>query len=202
MSQSLFRAYFKDIEMALPRPVLKTFIHKLLASNYRLTWRHDEDGIELVIHTTDEEIHIPMLLENEKNTIVNVKELEVTTEELALTLEDLMTDCEGSGIVRTSGAGMHCVSYYDHGKIVSVLRTEGGVDMSSSGSLKSKHKHKGVDPSVEQFVVNGEIDYYLMELKEAIDKGDRQRVNTLKHLLSDLVKNKNNIKNKVQSSLY
>ncbi|MCE7794914.1 hypothetical protein K8O68_21220 [Salipaludibacillus sp. CUR1] len=191
MSEPAFRAQFKDIRIELPRPMLKSFIHKLLSSNYKLTWRHDKNGIELVIQTGEDRLLIPMKLESERKTLVEVKELEVITEELALSIEDLITDCGGSGVVRTFVDGIHCVSYFDQGKIVSVLKTEDGEEITAADSVSSiSTQNKNQHSSIKQFVVNAEIDYYLMELKEALDKNDLSSITHLKKILSRLALNK------------
>jgi len=195
MEERTFRAQFKDIWIELHRTMLKSFVHKLLAANYRLTWRHEKNGIELVIHCGEERLSLPMQLENEWKTIVDIKELEVIKEELAFCLEDLITESKGSAIVRTITDGENFVSYFDHGKVVSVLKTSGGRENLMDAyhqpiRIKSKLPLK-IDPQIQSFVITAEIDYYLMELKEAMEKQDIVAKIRLKDKLKNLVKEKN-----------
>ncbi|WP_416151294.1 hypothetical protein ACM26V_10095 [Salipaludibacillus sp. HK11] len=205
MEEPAFRAQFKDIWIELHRPILKSFVHKLLAANYRLTWRHEHNGIELVIHCGEDRLSLPMKLENERKTIVDIKEIEVIKEELAFCLEELITDCKGSAIVRTVTDGENFVSYFDHGKVVSVLKTSGGRDnlmdpyqpVRVNAKLPSK-----VDRSIRNFVISSEIDYYLMELKEAMEKQDVMAKVQLKECLRKLGNEKNKLNEKEHGRLY
>lgn len=191
MGKDVFYAHFKELKMAMPRQILKTFIHKLLASDFKLTWRHDQHGVELEIQDGTEIIQLPMVVHSEKETVVEVNELKVMCEELALSLEELLIDCKGSGIVRTSSDGTNCVSYYDNGKMVSVLKT-GKEEYSVSAGANELQcmKNNGSPESVKIFVINAEIDYYLMELHDAVQKQEYLTVLALKTTLSQLVKQK------------
>lgn len=197
MKEPTFRAQFKDIWIELHRTMLKSFVHKLLAANYRLTWRHEYNGIELVIHCGEERLSLPMQLEDERITIVEIKELEVMKEELAFCLEDLITESKGSAIVRTITNGQNYVSYFDHGKVVSVLKTSGGREnlmdpYHQPVRIKSNRPLK-VDATIQSYVLSSEIDYYLMELKEAMEQQDFIEIIQLKDKLKKLVDEKNKV---------
>ncbi|WP_280769305.1 hypothetical protein [Salipaludibacillus daqingensis] len=194
MDEPTFRAQFKDIWIELHRTMLKSFVHKLLAANYRLTWRHEDNGIELIIHCGEDRMSLPMHLENERKTIVNIKELEVIKEELAFCLEDLITESKGSAIVRTITDGGNYVSYFDHGKVVSVLKTSGGrenlMDAYHQPVQIKSNLPLELDATIRAYVISSEIDYFLMELKEAMENNDDIAKNRLKDRLRKLVNEK------------
>ncbi|PYZ93551.1 hypothetical protein CR194_10315 [Salipaludibacillus keqinensis] len=202
MKEPAFRAQFNDIWIELHRSMLKTFIHRLLSSNYRLTWRHDQEGIELVIHSGEAQLLLPMKLESECKTIVDIKEVEVSEEDLANCLEDLITESKGSAIVRTISDGTNYVSYFDGGKVVSVLKTNGGGEHMSDYPIGVKKKQSLIsNASVRHYVICAEIDYHLMELKEAIDNNDYIAKIQIKDKLRKLSKEKELNMKKLKASL-
>ncbi|MGJ9382547.1 hypothetical protein [Salipaludibacillus sp. CF4.18] len=50
-----------------------------------------------------------------------------------------------------------------------------------------------IEPSIKLFVISAEIDYYLMNLKEALDTDNTNDIRLFKRRLSSLVKKRENL---------
>ncbi|MBU9721835.1 MULTISPECIES: hypothetical protein [Bacillaceae] len=189
MKDNCFQAEFQDLFVELPRPALKSFIHKLLQAQFRISWRHEKDTVELVIKSQEGQVMIPIKRPNENLTVIQLNELSICMEDLAILLEELITETRGRAIVKTATGGWIYVSCFDKGKIVSVMKIGGGekAEMGSYRTVrKSKDKMEGVDPEVKAYIISREIDYLLMELVEALEKEDTQEITRLKEELRTL----------------
>ncbi|MBU9711477.1 hypothetical protein [Evansella tamaricis] len=183
MKDNCFQAEFQDLFVELPRPALKSFIHKLLQAQYRISWRHEKDTVELVIKSQEGQVMIPIKRPDENLTVIQLNELSICMEDLAILLEELITETKGRAIVKTETGGWIYVSCFDNGKIVSVMKIGGGekAEMGSYRTVrKSRNTMDGVDPEVKAYIITAEIDYLLMELVEALEKKDEIEINRIK----------------------
>ncbi|MDG5789189.1 hypothetical protein QA612_17155 [Evansella sp. AB-P1] len=197
MKESCFQAEFQDVFIELPKPALKSFIHKLLQAQFRISWRHEKETVELVIKSQDGQVIIPIKRPDENLTVIQLNELCIWMEDLAILLEELITETKGRAIVKTATGGWIYVSCFDKGKIVSVMKIGGG-EKAEMGSYRTIKKNRspmdGVDPEVKEYVVSTEIDYLLMELVEALEKRDISEVNHIKQELSYLSKEREKLR--------
>ena len=189
MKESCFQADFQDVFIELPRPALKTFIHKLLQAQFRISWRHDKDTVELVIKSLEGQVLIPIQRPSENMTVIELNELSVWIEDLAIILEELITETKGRAIVKTATDGWIYVSCFDNGKIVSVMKIGGG-EKAEMGSYRTIKKNsgtiKGVDPEVKLYIMTAQIDYLLMELVEALEEDNVPEIERIKDELTYL----------------
>ncbi|SDZ02132.1 hypothetical protein SAMN05421736_105111 [Evansella caseinilytica] len=197
MKERYFQAEFQDVYIELPRPALKSFIHKLLQAQFRISWRHEKKTVELVIRSREGQVMIPIQRLEENLTVIQLNELRICMEDLAILLEELITDTKGRAIVKTSTGGWIYVSCFDNGKIVSVMKIGGGekAEMGSYRTLRNAPgTFDGVDPEVREYVMTAEIDYLLMELVEALEKDDPTEITRIKTKLSTLSKERERLK--------
>ncbi|WP_026690304.1 hypothetical protein [Alteribacter aurantiacus] len=188
MEDFRFKAEFQDIFVRISKPMLKTFIHKLLQADFRLTWRYEEETVELLIKNDQGQAMIPIRKQENEGTAIVMEELQVDIEEVAILLEELITEGKGRGIVKTETDGWIYVSCFDNGKIVSVMKIGGGEkEMSSYRTIRKRQGHKReVDPEVMDYVLGAEIDYSLMELHDAMEAGDVEACEEIKLKLKKL----------------
>ncbi|WP_096189433.1 hypothetical protein [Evansella halocellulosilytica] len=189
MKESCFQAEFQDLFIELPRPVLKSFIHKLLQAHFRITWRHDNDIVELIVRSQEGQVMIPIKRPTENLTVIQLKELNIWMEDLAIILEELITETKGRAIVKTATDGWIYVSCFDNGKIVSVMKIGGGekAEMASYRTIKKKELAiDKVDPEVKACMIKLEIDYHLMELADALNEKNSDEVTRIKGKLKEL----------------
>ncbi|WP_096435773.1 hypothetical protein [Alteribacter populi] len=185
MKDYRFKAEFQDVFVRISKPMLKTFIHKLLSADFRLTWRYEEETVELLIKNDQGQATIPIRKQKNAGTAIEMEELLIDIEEVAILLEDLITEGKGRGIVKTETDGWIYVSCFDNGKIVSVMKIGGGEkEMSSYRTIRRRQGHKReVDPEVMDYVLGAEIDYSLMELFEAMEEDDVEKCKEIKQKL-------------------
>ncbi|ADU31204.1 hypothetical protein [Evansella cellulosilytica] len=201
MKESCFQAEFQDVFIELPRPALKSFIHKLLQAQFRISWRHENKDVELVIKSKEGEVTIPIKRPNEHLTVIQLHELSICMEDLAILLEELITETKGRAIVKTASGGWIYVSCFDKGKIVSVMKIGGG-EKAEMGSYRTINKNRNpmeeIDPEVKEYMLTAEIDYLLMELVEALENEDGNEVQTIKKELRYLSEEREKLKHYVK----
>ncbi|PYZ97420.1 hypothetical protein CR205_02130 [Alteribacter lacisalsi] len=195
MEDFRFKAEFQDLFVRISKPMLKTFIHKLLQADFRLTWRYEEETVELLIKNDQGQAMIPIRKQENEGTAIVMEELQVDLEEVAILLEELITEGKGRGIVKTETDGWIYVSCFDNGKIVSVMKIGGGErEMSSYRTIRRRQGYKReVDPEVMDYVLGAEIDYSLMELFEAMEANDAEKCGELKEKLRTLAEQRNEL---------
>ncbi|MFA9555869.1 hypothetical protein ACERII_00980 [Evansella sp. AB-rgal1] len=200
MKESCFQAEFQDVFIELPRPALKSFIHKLLQAQFRISWRHEKETVELVIKSDEGQVIIPIKRPDEHLTVIQLNELSIFMEDLAILLEELITETKGRAIVKTASGGWIYVSCFDNGKIVSVMKIGGGekAEMGTYRTLKkSRSPIDSVDPKVKEYMVKTEIDYLLMELVEALKKNDPSEIEHIKKELRLLSNEREKLKTSI-----
>lgn len=197
MKDRCFQAEFQDVFIELPRPALKSFIHKLLQAQFRISWRHEKETVELVINSHEGQVAIPIKRPDENLTVIQLNELSICMEDLAILLEELITETKGRAIVKTESGGWIYVSCFDNGKIVSVMKIGGG-EMADMGSYRTMKKSRtsleGLDPEVKDYMLSAEIDYLLMELVEALENNNQSEITRIKEELSYLSKEREKLK--------
>ncbi|UCZ52006.1 hypothetical protein LGQ02_14245 [Bacillus shivajii] len=202
MKESCFQAEFQDLFIELPRPVLKSFIHKLLQAHFRITWRHDNENVELIVRSQEGQVMIPIKRPSDQVTVIQLKELNIWMEDLAIILEELITETKGRAIVKTATDGWIYVSCFDNGKIVSVMKIGGGekADMASYRTIKKKNMAiNEIDPDVKASMIKLEIDYSLMELADALNEKDNEAAEKIKEKLQELCYERERLKKRYGS---
>lgn len=195
MKEDCFQAEFQDVFIECEKSALKSFILKLLQAKFTISWRYFNEKLELVILNGDRKVIIPIRYLNEKRTVIQLHELSIHMEDLAILLEELIAEAKGRAIVKTASEGSIYVSCIENGKIVSVIKFSGGEDrtMGSYRTMKMRSPMEKIDPEVKRYVLTSEIDYFLMELAEALKNNDVENIEKLKLRLTSLVHEMNRL---------
>lgn len=195
MKEGCFQAEFQDVFIDCGRSALKSFIYKLLQAQFIISWRHYKKKIELVIKCDEGKVVIPISYLSNQRTVIQLHELSIHMEDLAILLEELITEAKGRAIVKTEISGWIYVSCFEKGRIVSVMKIGGGekVTMGSYRTMKMRNPTEELDPAVKKYVLTREIDYFLMELAEAIKKNEKNEIKKIKVKLTTLVAEMKNL---------
>lgn len=195
MVPHFFEAEFYDLHVELSKQSLQQFISKMMENQCSLYWRYSEDIIYLIIDTNNSIHEIPFKKSGNKLTI-KVECLKVNEELVAKSIERIMTEYNGSGLIKTYTEGPQYITFFKDGHIQSITEIDGGekIVMNHSGAIiEYRDFDHNLDPETIINVINMEIDYTLMELYESLQTDDPEEIKKLKIKLKKLTKRKKDI---------
>lgn len=195
MVPHFFEAEFHDLYVELSKKSLQQFISNMMEYKCSLYWRYDEEVIFLIIDTSQSIHEIPFRKKGTKLTI-NVDCLKVSEELVATALELVLTEFQGSGLIKTYTNGTQYVTFFKDGIIQSITEIDGGekIVMNQFGAIiEYRDFDHDLEPETIIKIINMEIDYTLMELYESLQIDDKKAIQAQKQKLRRLLKRKKDI---------
>lgn len=197
MSYYYYEAEFSNLHVELSKHALHQFIKKMMNENFSLFWRYEDDTILLIIDNHETLYEIPFIRNNDFLTL-DVDYLTVNDEIIVEALEVIISRFNGNGIVKkfTGTGGPHYITSYKTGSIQSIIEIDGSekIIMNRNGSIVEYREYgHNLEPQTVYNITKMEIDYELMELHEAIQENDEQKIKTHKKRLRKLLNRKDEV---------
>ncbi|SDB82475.1 hypothetical protein [Shouchella lonarensis] len=180
---------FKEISINLSKPALHRFIKQMIRDHYHLHWRYDASTIYLMLQLDDEMNELPF--ERNKDFLtLRANKLCMDDQILAEAVEQLLRTEKGDGIVKRMGRGPISMTSYQSGDIelmIEIDRSEKGMTNKHGSMTRYKDSGETLRPETIYNVTMMEIDYALMELFEALELKDKEKIALQKQRLKKLV---------------
>ncbi|WP_332697775.1 hypothetical protein [Halalkalibacter lacteus] len=174
-----FFARFTNINMEMDKVLVTSFLEQI-EELYHYEWIADKDLKTLIIH--GEEMYELPFIEKENSFTLSIQELTTTEKTFSLPFNQLLFEA------RKKKLGI--ININERKKLRAEKKLQDIIDIRTRKKEQEKKESMAISKQTQEYVTKFEINYLLMDLHEAIEIKDEEKITFCKQRLQELVRKK------------
>ncbi|MFC0471508.1 hypothetical protein ACFFHM_13650 [Halalkalibacter kiskunsagensis] len=174
-----FFARFSNINLEMDQALVTSFLEQI-EKVYRYEWISDKEVKTLIIH--GEEIYELPFIEKENSFTLSIQELIITEKTFSLPFNQLLFEA------RKKRLGI--ININERKKQRAEKKLQDIIEIRTRKKEQEKKESLAMSKQTKEYVTKFEINYLLMDLYEALEINDDEKITFCKQRLQELVREK------------